>query len=101
MYQLVEYIHRFGSFQRNARLYLISNALSGVTAGIFLFLYNLYLLSLGYAADFIGAVLFAATIGACLAIFPAGVCIDLFRCKGILIGTSLPCCVADFGQILF
>ena len=28
---LVEYIQEFGRFQRNARLYLISNALSGVT----------------------------------------------------------------------
>ena len=63
MSQFVEYLRRFGRFQRNARLYLINNALSGVTAGILLVLYNLYLLSLGYAADFIGAVLFAATCG--------------------------------------
>ncbi|MFL5693840.1 MAG: MFS transporter, partial [Ktedonobacteraceae bacterium] len=101
MSQFVEYLRQFGRFQRNARLYLISNALSGVTAGILLVLYNLYLLSLGYAADFIGAVLFAATIGAGLAIFPAGVCIDRFSGKAILIGASLLIGVAGIGQILF
>lgn len=101
MSQFVEYLRQFGRFQRNARLYLISNALSGVTAGILLVLYNLYLLSLGYAADFIGAVLFAATIGAGLAIFPAGVCIDRFSGKVILIGASLLIGVAGLGQILF
>jgi MFS family permease len=101
MSQIVEYLRQFGRFQRNARLYLINNALSGVTAGILLVLYNLYLLSLGYAADFIGAVLFAATIGAGLAIFPAGVCIDRFSGKAILIGANLLIGVAGIGQILF
>src|SRR5712691_2409490 len=53
----LEYARRLGRFQRNARLYLINNALSGVTAGIVLVLYNLYLYSLGYGTDFVGFVL--------------------------------------------
>src|SRR5260221_3853132 len=101
MSQFVEYLRQFGRFQLNARLYLINNALSGVTAGILLVLYNLYLLSLGYAADFIGAVLFAATIGAGLAIFPAGVCIDRFSGKAILIGANLLIGVGRDWAILF
>ena len=101
MYQLVEYIQRFGRFQRNARLYLISNALSGVTAGIFLVLYNLYLVSLGYGPAFIGAELFVLTIGAGLTIFPAGICVDRFSGKSILIWSSVLIGVAGVGQILF
>src|SRR5205823_7156664 len=69
--QVVEYLRQFGRFQRNARLYLISNVLSGVTTGIILVLYNLYLTSLGYGTDFIGFMLFVVTIGAGVAIFPA------------------------------
>ncbi|GCE19594.1 hypothetical protein KDK_33940 [Dictyobacter kobayashii] len=57
------YIHQFGRFQRNARLYLVSNALSGVTLGILQVLYNLYLIALGYHTDFIGLILFTGTIG--------------------------------------
>src|SRR5207237_4315851 len=85
----LNYIQQFGRFQRNARLYLISNALSGVTTGIILVLYNLYLASLGYGTDFIGVVLFVVTIGAGLAIFPAGLCVDRFRGKTILIYSYL------------
>jgi MFS family permease len=98
---LTEYALQFERFQRNARLYLISNALSGVTAGILLVLYNLYLVSLGYHTDFVGAVLFAGTIGAGLAIFPAGVCVDRFSGKVVLIGSSALIGVAGVGQILF
>src|SRR5438270_5095801 len=97
----LNYIKQFGHFQRNARLYLISNALSGVTAGILVVLYNLYLSSLGYGADFIGTVLFAGTVGAGLTIFPAGICVDRFSGKAILIWSSLLIGLAGAGQILF
>ena len=98
---VIEYIHQFNHFQRNARLFLISNVLSGVTAGILLVLYNLYLISLGYHADFVGAILFVGTIGAGLAIFPAGACIDRFNGKIILILSSTLIGIAGAGQILF
>lgn len=97
---LAEYIRGFGRFQRNARLYLISNALSGVTVGIILVLYNLYLSSLGYHTDFIGLVLFVGTIGAGIAIFPAGICIDRYGGKAILIWASVVIGVAGAGQML-
>jgi MFS family permease len=92
---------RYTRFQRNARLYLLSNALSGMTTGIFLVLYNLYLTSLGYRADFVGAVLFVSTLGAGLAIFPAGICVDRWRGKWILIGASLLIGLVGIGTILF
>jgi MFS family permease len=101
MRPLVEYWHRFTRLQRNARLYLISNALSGVSLGSILVLYNLYLAALGYRADFIGAVQFVATVGAALAIFPAGLCVDRLGGKIVLIASSLLLGVLGAGQILF
>lgn len=101
MHLFAEYARQFARFSRNARLYLISNALSGITAGILLVLYNLYLASLGYGADFIGTVLFAGAVGAGLAIFPAGICIDRFSGKAILIWSSALVGLAGAGQILF
>src|SRR6266446_9561223 len=97
---LVEYLRRFGRFRRNARLYLVSNALSGVTTGIFLVLYNLYLVALGYGTDFIGVILLVGTLGAGLAIFPAGWCVDRFGGKAILIWSSLLIAVAGMGLLL-
>ncbi|HEV7236776.1 MAG TPA: MFS transporter [Ktedonobacteraceae bacterium] len=101
MSRFISYLQQFGRFTRNARLYLISNALSGVTTGILLVLYNLYLASLGYKADFIGLALFAATIGAGIAIFPAGFCVDRYSGKAILIWSNLLIGAAGIGQILF
>jgi MFS family permease len=101
MHFLIEYVRQFGRFQRNARLYLISNALGGITTGIVLVLYNLYLVSLGYGADFIGVLLLAGTLGAGLAIFPAGWCVDRFSGKGILIWSSLLIGVAGIGLFIF
>ncbi len=101
MHLVIEYVRQFRRFQRNARLFLISNVLSGVTAGILLVLYNLYLVSLGYHADFVGVVLFIGTIGAGIAIFPAGACIDRFSGKYILIFSSALIGIAGAGQILF
>ncbi|WP_052890853.1 MFS transporter [Thermogemmatispora carboxidivorans] len=98
---LVDYLRQFTRLQRNARLYLISNALGGVSLGILLLLYNLYLDALGYRADFIGAVQFAATVGAGLAIFPAGLCVDRLGGKTILIVASLLIGLLGAGQILF
>ena len=97
---LADYMRGFGRFQRNARLYLISSALSGVSVGIILVLYNLYLVSLGYNTDFVGFVLFAGYLGAALAIFPAGICIDRFGGKLILIWASVAIGMAAAGQIL-
>ena len=101
MRRVINSFRSYTRFQRNARLYLISNAMSGMTTGIFLVLYNLYLVSLGYRADFVGAVLFAGTIGAGLAIVPAGICVDRWSGKWILIGASLLIGLIGIGTILF
>ena len=95
------YIRQFGRFQRNARLYLICAALSGISVGIFSVLYNLYLASLGYKTDFIGVLLFVGTVGAGLAIFPAGWCIDRLSSKWVMIWASGVIGVVGMGQVLF
>src|ERR1019366_5278367 len=96
----VEYIRQFARFQRNARLYLVNTALSGITTGIILVLYNLYLGALGYGTDFIGLALFAVALGAGLMIFPAGLCIDRLSAKFILIWASVFIGIAGVGQFL-
>jgi MFS family permease len=96
----VEYIRQFARFQRNARLYLVNTALSGITIGIILVLYNLYLGALGYGTDFIGLALFAIALGAGLMIFPAGLCIDRLSGRFILIWASVFIGIAGVGQFL-
>jgi MFS family permease len=101
MRQFVEYLRQFGRFQRNARLYLLTNALTGTSGGIILVLYTLYLSALGYDTNLIGLVLFVATLGVGIAIFPAGLCIDRFSGKAILIWSTVLIAIAGVGQMLF
>src|SRR6516162_6850332 len=101
MQQLIEYVQQFGRFQRNAGLYLLANALTGVSGGIILVLYTLYLSALGYDTNLIGLVFFVATLGVGVAIFPAGVCVDRFSGKAILIWSTVLIGIAGVGQMLF
>lgn len=101
MQQLLEQLRRYGRFQRNARLYLVSMALSYVTVGMITVLYNLYLVALGYDTDFIGLILFVGTLGAAVAIFPAGFCVDRYGGKRILLWSSFLIGIAGAGQMLF
>ncbi len=97
---LVEYLHACGRFQRNARLYLLSNALSGVTTAIIVVLYNLYLASLGYKTDFIGLVYLVAAIGAGIGILPAGFLVDRLGGKAVLIWSSVAIGIAGTAQLV-
>ncbi len=100
MQKFIEHLSQFRYFQRNARLYLLANALSGMTFGIIVVLYPLYLSALGYGTDFIGLLLLSSTLGASVAIFPAGLCIDRFSGKAILIWSSLLVGVGSTGVML-
>ena len=101
MQQLIEYVRQFGRFQRNARWYLLQSALVGIGIGIFSLLYPLYLSALGYKVDLIGLVLFFIPLGTSVALIPAGLCVDRFSGKAILIWSSVVMVIAVMGQILF
>jgi len=91
MNQFTEYLRQFRRFQRNARLFLLISTLFGIASGVGIVLYPLYLSALGYGTDFIGLQILAGTLGAGLALVPAGILVDcfsskpLFFCAGVLI----------------
>jgi predicted MFS family arabinose efflux permease len=67
------YIKTLRRFNRNVRLLFVANAIIGfVFFGIYALLLNLYLLSLGYGADFIGQVNAVGPLALALASLPAG-----------------------------
>lgn len=74
---------------RNARLYLISNAIQAVSAGALTVLYTLYLAALGYHTNFIGLVLLVGTIGGALGILPAGPLVDRFGWRAMLLWSDV------------
>jgi MFS family permease len=97
---LRNYWRHFWHFQRNARLFLVSNWLNGVAVGIFTVLYNLYLLALGYNTAFIGWILLVATAAGGIAIFPAGIFVDWVGGKQALLWGSFGAGIAGAAQLI-
>ncbi len=97
---LADAIGRFRALGRNARLYLISNAIQAVSVGAIAIIYTLYLVALGYGTDFIGVTVVVATIGGGLGIIPANPLVRRFGWRAMLLASDLVGGVAILAQIV-
>jgi MFS family permease len=86
---LGRYVHRIRSFSLNAKLFLISGILNGVSFGIWDTIFNLYLKwGLGFEADFISQVISMSMFATGFVAIPAGLlCQGIGRKKSFLLGT--------------
>ena len=66
------YIRRIRAFSKNARLYLLSEAIYGTATGIFQLLFNFYVLSLGYNEAVLGNMVAARSMTSLLMALPMG-----------------------------
>ena len=83
------YWKRVASFRRNARLYLFSVLLTGVTMGVFRLLFNFYVLSLGFDEALLGRLISTSQLTALLLSLPMGYLVDLMGRKAALISRSV------------
>src|ERR1051326_3324093 len=98
--QVGSYLRQFGRMSRNARLYLLSNTLNAISVGIFALLYNLYLVALGFQADFIGWLLIVGVIGGALGIVITSPLLEHFGAKATLFWSSAVAGIAGALQLL-
>ena len=83
-----EYTRMIRKFSPNARLFLTSTILSGVSYGIWEAIFNLYLKELGYKEDFAGFMFFLSAFATGFMALPAGlVCERIGRKRSLLLGT--------------
>jgi len=94
------YLRQFGRMNRNARLYLLSNTLNSIAVGIFALLYNLYLVALGYQADFIGWLLVIGIVGGAMGMVTTSPLIARVGTKAALFWSSVVAGVAGALQLL-
>ncbi|MEL7627280.1 MAG: MFS transporter [Anaerolineaceae bacterium] len=73
---LATYASRIKAFSRNARLYLLSEAVYGTATGIFALLFNFYALSLGYNEAALGNMVAARSMTALIMALPCGFLTD-------------------------
>jgi MFS family permease len=73
---LATYLNRIRAFSKNARLYLISEAIYGTATGIFQLLFNFYVLSLGYNEAVLGNMVAARSMTSLIMAIPCGFLTD-------------------------
>ena len=87
------YIQRLQSFSRNARLYLLSEVIIGLSFSIYTLFFNLYVVSQGYPRSFLGELQALPNLIALFGAVPAGVLVDYIGRKRALL-------LASFGETL-
>lgn len=97
------YLDKTGKFTRNAKLVLTYSAISGLAFGVFRFLFNFYVLSLGesYNEAFIGTLQTAASFATIAMALPAAYLAERFSQKKIMIITGLLSGLAFIGLVIF
>ena len=79
------YLSRVRAFKPNARFYLVSLILSGVTFGVYRLLFNFYILSMGFDEAVLGNLITTSNTTALLMALPMGYLVDLWGRKQALI----------------
>ena len=82
---LQEYIAKVRAFKPNARFYLVSVILAGMTMGVFRLLFNFFVLSLGYNEDVLGNLITVSNTTALILALPMGYLVDKWGKKPSLI----------------
>jgi MFS family permease len=88
------------SFSLNARLYLLSTIITGVSFGIYMLIFNLYVVSQGYSRSFLGELQSLPNLIALLSALPAGVLVDYIGRKRALLLANLGQTLAILGIVL-
>ncbi len=78
------YISRVRSFDRNGRLYILSDILSAFYFGIYNVIFNLYILEIGFGEDFLGLLLSAGMFGTAAVALLAGMVSDRYSRRRII-----------------
>jgi len=95
------YLQRLRALQRNARLFLLSNALINVATGAISLLFGIFLTRLGYGTDFLSALLVVGIVGAGLGLIPALILANHYSIRSLLIWSNLIGGVAVAAQFVY
>jgi MFS family permease len=97
------YFQKTRKFSGNAKLVLIYSAFTGLAFGVFRFLFNFYVLSLGEAYDeaFIGTLQTAASFATILMALPAAYIAERFSQKKLMIVSAILSGISLLGLVLF
>ncbi|KGR75748.1 MFS transporter [Ureibacillus sinduriensis] len=86
------------SFNRNIKLFMLSNILIQIGMGVFGVMYNLYIRELGYSETVNGSVISITSLATALMLVPAGIISDRIGRKSILLVGTFVTAIMLFGR---
>jgi MFS family permease len=96
-----KYLCTVSGFHKNVKLLLLRSFIICLYTGIYGILFNLYVLNLGYGADFLGLVLAAHVLASSAMSIPAGILCDRFDKRKLMIASGLLSMLAALPLYLF
>jgi MFS family permease len=97
---IARYWRQLRSFSSNARFYLLSTIITGLSFSIYMLIFNLYVVSRGYPRSFLGELQSLPNLISLFGAVPAGVLVDHIGRKRALLLANLGRTVASLGIVL-
>jgi MFS family permease len=97
---LARYWRRLRSFSPNARFYLFSTVITGLSYSIYMLIFNLYINSSGYPRSFLGELQSMPNLIALVGALPSGVLVDYIGRKRALLLANVGRAVAMLGIVV-
>jgi MFS family permease len=91
---LLNYLQNLRAFKPNARYYLVSVMVTGMTLGGFRLLFNFFVLSLGYDEELLGNLITTSNLTALFMALPMGFLVDFWGRKNALIIRTFLLCIS-------
>jgi MFS family permease len=79
----ISYLKEMGEVNKNVKMLFAAVSLNGISQGIFLVVFNLYILSMGIGADVLGAILSASPLAQALGSIPIGFLMEIIGFKKV------------------
>jgi MFS family permease len=97
---IARYVRRLHSFSSNARFYLLSEVIVGLSFSIYMLIFNLFVVSRGYPRSFLGELQALPNLIALFGAVPAGMLVDYIGRRRALILANVGETVAMLGIVL-
>lgn len=96
----IRYWRQLRSFSPNARFYLLSTIVTGVSFSIYMLIFNLYIVSRGYSRGFLGELQSLPNLIALFGAVPAGVLVDSIGRKRAMVLANVGQTLASLGIVM-
>jgi len=96
----INYLRNLGDMNRNIKLLFTSTALNSMSQGIFLVVFNLYILNLGISPDILGWILSAGPYAQALGSIPIGFLMEIVGFKKVFLIIYLGAGLARIFQVV-